>query len=91
MTFAGTAGELESAVAELFETISRPVGWDVDLYWAGAEVEEILPSRLPDLYAGRPVRVLAWIRGDLPEAVRIRMSAMDGKHLYDVKLPPRVP
>jgi Ca-activated chloride channel family protein len=85
------ADGLELAIGELFDAISQPLGWDVEFDWAGADVEEVLPSRLPDLYSGRPVRVLAWVRGDLPETLRVRMTAMDGKHLYDVKLPPRLP
>jgi Ca-activated chloride channel family protein len=90
-TFAGDSHSLETAVAELFDSISEPLGWDVKVDWGGAEIEEILPSRLPDLYAGRPVRVLAWFRGDLPSTLRLKMSTMDGERLFHVKLPPRRP
>jgi len=86
--FAGRADQLEQVVADLFDRISRPLGWDLTFDWEGAEVDEIVPARLPDLYAGRPVRVVAWVRGDLPSSLRLRMSTMEGERLYDVALPP---
>jgi hypothetical protein len=87
-TFAGMSDELEPAVAALFDSISQPLGWDLQLDWDGAEIEEIVPTRLPDLYAGRPVRVLAWVRGDLPDTLALRMSTTDGERRLRVKLPP---
>ncbi len=74
---------------ELYAAISRPLGWDVKLDLPGAVVEEILPSRVPDLYAGREVRVIAWVDGDLPSQMSLRMSTVDGDRLYRVLLPPR--
>jgi Ca-activated chloride channel family protein len=90
-TFAGDESMLESAVNDLFAAISSPLGWDVELRLDGAEIDEISPSRLPDLYAGRPVRVLAWYRGDDPTGLRLELSTVEGKQVYDVKLPPRLP
>jgi Ca-activated chloride channel family protein len=89
--FAGDAQSLESAVTELFDSIADPLGWDVRLDFAGAEIEETVPSRLPDLYAGRPVRVLAWFRDELPSQMLLRMATTEGERLYEVKLPPRLP
>ncbi len=89
-TFASDSNSLGTAVVELFDSISQPIGWDVSLDWDNAEVEEILPSRLPDLYADRPVRVLAWFSGDLPSALRLKMSTMEGERLFTVKMPPAV-
>jgi hypothetical protein len=89
--FAGDSESLETAVDELFVSIAQPIGWDVKLAFEGGDVEEIVPARLPDLYAGRPVRVLAWFRDDLPSALRLRMTTMEGERFYNVKLPPRAP
>jgi von Willebrand factor type A domain len=88
--FAGRPDQLEQVV-ELFDRISRPLGWDLTLDVEGAEVTDIVPSRLPDLYAGQPVRILAWVRGELPSSLRLRMSTMDGERLYNVALPPLAP
>jgi Ca-activated chloride channel family protein len=89
--FAGDSESLEAAVDELYASIAQPIGWDVKLAIEGAEVEEIVPARLPDLYAGRPVRVLAWFRDDLPSALRLKMSTMAGERYYNVQLPPQAP
>jgi len=88
--FANDASALEQAVEELYAAISRPLGWDVELSLTGAVIEEILPSRVPDLYAGREVRVIAWVNGDLPSQMSLRMSTVDGDRLYRVLLPPTV-
>ncbi|MCP3980098.1 MAG: VWA domain-containing protein [bacterium] len=88
--FAGSASELESAVAELFASVSNPLGWDVTFDWGSAQVEEISPTHLPDLYSGRPVRVLAWVRGELPDSMGVRMTTSDGEERYNVALPPSV-
>ena len=88
-TFAGSDRELQDAVVELFDAISQPLAWDLLFDWGGADVEEISPSRLPDLYADRPVKVLAWVRGDLPSELRLRVSTMYGERDYFMKLPPR--
>ena len=88
-TFAGGESELQAAVVELFDAISQPLAWDLHFDWGGAEVEEISPSRLPDLYANRPVKVLAWVRGELPSELRLRVTTMAGERDYAVRLPPR--
>jgi Ca-activated chloride channel family protein len=89
--FAGDSDSLEAAVDELYASISQPIGWDVKLAFEGGDVEEIVPERLPDLYAGRPVRVLAWFRDDLPSTLSLKMSTMEGERYYNVQLPPPVP
>ena len=88
-TFAGGENELQAAVVDLFDAISQPLAWDLHFDWGSAEVEEISPSRLPDLYANRPVKVLAWVRGDLPSELRLRVTTMAGERDYAVSLPPR--
>ncbi len=88
-TFAGGEAELQAAVVELFDAISQPLAWDLHFDWGAAQVEEISPSRLPDLYANRPVMVLAWVRGDLPSELRLRVTTMAGERDYSVRLPPR--
>jgi Ca-activated chloride channel family protein len=90
-TFAGDAASLGAAVSELFASIAQPLGWDVALDWDGPPAAEIVPSRLPDLYAGRPVRVLAWFDEDLPSSLRLRMKTTDGEKRFEVLLPPRTP
>ena len=85
----GPQMDLELAVEELFASISKPLGWDLELDLGSADVEEILPSRIPDLYAGRPVRVIAWVNGDRPSTMTMRMSTVSGDRFYEILLPPQ--
>jgi hypothetical protein len=86
--FFGESGSLEQTVGDLFASIADPLAWDLRLDWDGGDVAEIEPSRLPDLYAGRPVRVLARVRGDLPFSLAVTVSTVDGERRYRVSLPP---
>jgi hypothetical protein len=86
--FADDERELEGAVTEMFDAIAQPLAWDLAFDWGGADVEEVQPSRFPDLYAGRPVKVHAWMRGELPEELRVRVTTTAGQRDYSVRLPP---
>jgi hypothetical protein len=79
--------ELETAVSGLFDSVSRPVAWDLELDWGGAEVEMIGTDRLPDLYAARPVTVHARIRGRLPAEVLLRVTTTEGTKTFMTVLP----
>ncbi|NMC68452.1 MAG: VWA domain-containing protein, partial [Myxococcales bacterium] len=47
------------AVQRLFEMIDSPVLVDVRIDWNGLPVEDVYPSRLPDLFAGQTINVVA--------------------------------
>ncbi|HEX5042430.1 MAG TPA: VWA domain-containing protein [Candidatus Polarisedimenticolaceae bacterium] len=87
-SFFGESDSLEQAVDDLCASIAHPLAWDLRLDWDGGEVTEITPSRFPDLYAGRPVRVLAHVRGDLPSSLAVSVNTVDGERRYRVALPP---
>lgn len=59
------------AVAQLFERIGHPALADVAIDWGSANVREVFPARLPDLFAGRPVVVTARYEGAPPTAVQV--------------------
>jgi hypothetical protein len=88
-TFAGDSQSLETAVTELFDSISQPVGWDLDFGLRAAGAVEITPSRIPDLYTGRGVRVMAWFQDELPSELKIKMTTMTGEQHFSVTLPAR--
>lgn len=57
MTLIRNLSEIESSMTDLFARIDRPLLTDVRVRWpAGAKV---FPERLPDLYAGAPLLMLA--------------------------------
>jgi hypothetical protein len=76
--FPSDAEDLGTAMERLFGSFSQPVAWDLALDWGGAEVEWVRPHRMPDLYAGRPVTVLARVTGNLPPTLRIAGATTDG-------------
>jgi Ca-activated chloride channel family protein len=86
--FARDAATLQAVVAELFAGVSSPVAWDLQLDWGDAQVVAMEPSRLPDLYSGRPVTVFARVRGELPSDLRLDVSTMEGSRTFTTRLPP---
>jgi Ca-activated chloride channel family protein len=86
--FADDPEGLDEIVTAMFASVSDPLAWDLALDWGGAEVESMEPSRLPDLYAGRPVTVRARIRGELPEQVTLEASTTGGLRQFATELAP---
>jgi Ca-activated chloride channel family protein len=56
----------EQAVARLFRRLDRPVLTDLEVSFEGAEVTDLLPARLPDLFAGQPLVVAGRLHGSAP-------------------------
>jgi hypothetical protein len=86
--FADDPEGLDEIMTAMFASVSDPLAWDLALDWGGAEVESMEPSRLPDLYAGRPVTVRARIRGEVPEQVRLEASTTGGLRQFATELAP---
>ena len=78
--------ELEKALGGLFDSVSEPLAWDLDLDLGSAEIERIKPSRLPDLYAGRPVTIRLQVRGELPSELKVHTETMSGPRTFTVIL-----
>jgi Ca-activated chloride channel family protein len=57
-----------------FDRVSHPALIDVGIEWAGMHVSDVYPSRLPDLFVGRPVVVTGKYLGEVREP-RIRGRA----------------
>jgi len=73
------------AVVALLDTISRPVLTDIAIDWGGRDVQGQYPPRLPDLFAGQPLSVVAaagW--SDEPITIRGRMGDADFEQVVDV-------
>ncbi len=85
--FVAEPEELDEAVSGLFDSISQPLAWDLELDWGAADVEWIGTDRIPDLYAGRPVTVRARVRGDLPAEVLLNVTTTEGTKTFIAALP----
>lgn len=60
------------AVAQLLERITHPAMVDVAIDWGGANVTDVYPAKMPDLFVGRPIAVVGRYRGEAPAAVQLR-------------------
>jgi Ca-activated chloride channel family protein len=61
-TYIGSPGEVGQKMGALFRKLEHPVLSDVAVSWGGDDVET-WPARVPDLYAGEPVVLLARLGG----------------------------
>jgi len=82
VTLIGTQAEVRDGMAALFRKIERPVLTDLELLW-NDEVE-MWPSRVPDLYAGEPVMVVARLDRFVGE---VRLRGRRGGAPLDLRLP----
>ncbi len=86
----GEAGRRRT-VQGLFDRIDSPVLVDVRIDWNGLPVEDVYPSRLPDLFAGQTIDVVARYtaaaRGTL--YVEARCGAQTLRVPVEVELPER--
>lgn len=62
----------DGAVDRLFRRLDRPVLTDLEVDFEGAQVTDLLPARLPDLFAGQPLVIAARVAGGVPTHARLR-------------------
>jgi Ca-activated chloride channel family protein len=77
-------GEGADAMAAYFERISHPALTNLAIDWGGAEVGEVFPRRVPDLFVGRPVILTGRFTGAAPAAVRVSGRVRGEEQAVDV-------
>ncbi|WP_288132623.1 marine proteobacterial sortase target protein [Microbulbifer sp.] len=73
----GDLKEVQQQMQRLFAKLENPLVTDLQIRWPAGLVVEAYPKKLPDLYRGEPVRLIARVEGDLPvraEAGNIEIS-----------------
>ncbi|HYG68675.1 MAG TPA: hypothetical protein VD838_13485, partial [Anaeromyxobacteraceae bacterium] len=75
----------DEAVARLFRRLDRPVLTDLELAIEGARATDVLPARLPDLFAGQPLVVAARVAGGSPTHAVLRGRL--GERPYEARVP----
>ncbi|QKX15803.1 marine proteobacterial sortase target protein [Microbulbifer sp. YPW1] len=60
----GDLAEVQSKMGALFQKLESPLVTDLQVQWPQGVKVESYPKRLPDLYRGEPVRLLARVDGD---------------------------
>jgi Ca-activated chloride channel homolog len=63
--------EDEDAVDAFYDRISHPALADIAIDWRGMKVTDVFPSRIPDLWSGRPVVIAGRLEGGVAKTVRV--------------------
>jgi Ca-activated chloride channel family protein len=66
------SGYEDAAVQELYDAIDRPVLCDIEIDWNGLQVDEAYPSKLNDLFATRPLNLMARYSGGGKHTIHVR-------------------
>ncbi len=74
--------QLQTALAGLFDSVADPLAWDLEFDAGDAIVEAIEPSRIPDLYAGRPVTIRVRFKGAAPGELKVHANTMGGHRTF---------
>lgn len=85
VAFVGLSDSAVRAVDRFYERSARPALTDVRLDVEGAEIRDVYPRRLPDLFAGRPVLVTGRIHGAGDVTVRLSGRRGDGTATWTLR------
>lgn len=79
----------KQTVRSFYDRIAHPAMTDIRIDWGDLEVFEQYPRRIPDLWAGQPLRVVARYRGE--GAVTVKVRAKVGREDIELELPVDLP
>ncbi len=74
-----------------FERVSHPALADVAIDWGGAQVSDVAPARVPDLFVGRPVVLTGRYRGVWNGTVRVSGRAAGAAGVQEIHVPTDTP
>ena len=82
--------DIEEAIIRFQDRVAYPVLQDITLNWEGVTAWDVYPARLPDLYIGQPLELVARIRAIGDDPGRLKISGRSGSLpvTLDVDLPP---
>jgi Ca-activated chloride channel family protein len=72
VTYMGPGESPKAVVDRFYQQIDRPVLTDIEIDWGGLSVEEVLPARIPDLFAGQPVVVFGRFKGAPSGTIKLK-------------------
>ncbi len=70
--------DIEEAIIRFQDRVAYPVLQDITLNWEGVTPWDVYPARLPDLYIGQPLELVARIRSTGQGPGRLRISGRSG-------------
>jgi len=78
------ASEITRQMGGLLDRIESPVLTDLALDWEGVQVEDVYPSRLPDLFLGRPLLVFGRITAGQAGVLHVTGTGRGGRFQDDL-------
>lgn len=72
VTYAAVDEDVAPVVERFFERIATPVLSELEIDWGGLAVSDVLPAKLPDLFAGQPLTVFGRYQGEAPGTITLR-------------------
>ena len=81
--------DLEVAVSQLFDKVSRPVLTNLRMDWGDLRVHDVYPKDLPDLFAGTQLTVFGRYKDGGEKAVTLygKVGGDEKKFVYEAKFP----
>jgi len=67
-----------------FDRISHPALANISIDWGGMQVEDVFPSRVPDLFVGRPVILTGRYQGTPTHPIRVTGRAGNNEHAMTI-------
>lgn len=77
VAYIGLDDSTAEVVDKFYDRISHPALTDVEIDWGGMEVADVQPSRIPDLFVGRPIIVTGRFQGDGSTTMRVNGKVGD--------------
>ncbi|HZN65453.1 MAG TPA: VIT domain-containing protein, partial [Tepidisphaeraceae bacterium] len=71
VAYLGPQDQGAEVMAAYLQRIRHPALTNLSIDWGGANVEDVFPERLPDLFVGRPVIVTGRYTGQPPRTVKV--------------------
>jgi Ca-activated chloride channel family protein len=84
--FVGLDESSEKAVDGLYQRIEHPALTDIRLMWSGAEIAEVHPDPIPDLFVGRPVVITGRFKGSGVATLKVAGKIAGKDHVATLSL-----
>ena len=72
VAYVGLNDSPDSVMDAFIDRAAHPALESIEIDYGSMRVSDVYPSRVPDLFVGRPITLMGRFRGEIPGAVRVR-------------------
>ncbi len=83
--YVGLKDDPEPVMSTFMKRATRPALTNVAIDWGDANVTDVYPSRIPDLFVGRPVVITGRYEGNLDPAIRVTGRVDGGRKEFTLR------